>query len=170
MKKTNDIVQTALFATLVFIATSSVRVPVMPGGGLIHTGTAVMFIIAVSFGPFKGALAGAIGMSLFNLTSEWAMWAPYTFVIRIVMGYMIGTIANLKNSRGKSWKLNAAAIVVSAFWFLPTSYVAQILIFGLDWRIPLLAIWGNVAQLILALVIGLPLIPRVNKLRDHILK
>lgn len=167
--KTLDLVQTALFAALVFLATSSIRVPVMPGAGLIHTGTVILFIVAVCFGPVKGALAGSSGMALFNLTTEWAVWAPYTFVIRLVMGYLIGWVAHVRGAQGRSWKLNLTALLVSAVWFLPTTYVAQIVIQGVDWRVPMAAIPGNLAQLGLALAFGLPAIPRIIKVRDKVL-
>lgn len=169
MKRTMDLVQTAFFIALVFLATSSVRVPVMPGGGLIHTGTVILFIVAVCFGPVKGALAGSLGMALFNLTTEWVVWAPYTLVIRFVMGYMIGKIANINGAGGKNWKLNAAALFLSGIWFLPTTYVAQIMNQGVDWRVPMAAIPGNVVQLGLAFVFGMPVIPRIIKIRDNVL-
>lgn len=168
MNKTIDITQTAIFTALVFLATSSFRVPVVPGAGLIHTGTVVLFIVATCFGPIKGALAGSFGMALFNLTTEWAVWAPYTFVIRIVMGYLIGRIANCKGAQGRSWKLNILALLLSGIWFIPATYIAQLMITGADWYIPLAAIPGNLAQLGLALVFGLPVIPKMVKLRDEV--
>jgi len=171
VRKTQDLVQTSLFIALVFLATSSLRIPVMPDGGLIHTGTVILFIVAVCFGPVKGALAGSIGMALFNLSSEWAVWAPYTFVIRIVMGYIIGHIANFRYAEGRSWKLNVLALLISGIWFIPTTYVAQLMILGpgTDWRLPIAAIPGNLVQLGLALIFGLPAIPRIITLRDKIL-
>ncbi|MGO0807035.1 ECF transporter S component, partial [Clostridioides difficile] len=36
-----------------------------------HLGTAMLFISAIVFGGKKGALSGAIGMSLFDLISGW---------------------------------------------------------------------------------------------------
>ena len=170
MKKTVDLVQTAVFASMVFVATSLIRIPVMPGAGLIHTGTVILFVVAVCFGPVKGALAGSIGMALFNLTSEWAVWAPYTFIIRLVMGYIIGSIAHINGYGGRNMKVNVLALLISAIWFIPTTYVAQIMIQGVDWRIPMAAIPGNVAQLVLALVIGLPMIPKINKINRQINK
>jgi len=85
------------------------------------------------------------------------------------MGFLLGWIANLRGAEGRSWKLNVTALLVSAIWFLPTTYVAQIMIQGVDWRVPFAAISGNLAQLGLALVIGLPAIPRIVKLRDEVL-
>ena len=170
MKKTVDLVQTAMFASMIFVATSLIRVPVMPGAGLIHTGTVILFVVAVCFGPVKGALSGSIGMALFNLTTEWAVWAPYTFIIRLVMGYIIGRIAHMNGYSGRNMKVNVIALLVSAIWFIPTTYIAQIMIQGVDWRVPIAAIPGNIAQLVLALVIGLPMIPKVNKVNRHTIK
>ena len=82
---TKDLVQTALLVALVFIATKFINItlPVGASGGLVHLGNTMLFISAIVFGPKKGAAAGAFGMGLFDLLSEWAMWAPFTFVISI---------------------------------------------------------------------------------------
>ena len=101
MNKTRDLVLTAFLIAIVFIATF-IRVPTTPGGGLVHLGSVALFVISAVFGPKKGAIAGALGMALFNLTTEWVMWAPYTFVIRLVMGFIIGSIANIGGRGGKN--------------------------------------------------------------------
>ena len=61
----------------------------------------MLFIVAIVFGKEKGAIAGAVGMAIFDLSSGWALWAPFTFVVRGIMGYMIGSIAWSKN---REWK------------------------------------------------------------------
>lgn len=92
---TKDLVETALLVALVYIATRfiNIRLPIAASGGLVHLGNTMLFISAIVFGPKKGAAAGAFGMGLFDLLSEWAMWAPFTFVVRGIMGYIIGKIA-----------------------------------------------------------------------------
>ena len=92
---TKDLVETALLIALVYIATRfiNIRLPIAASGGLVHLGNTMLFIAAIVFGPKKGAAAGAFGMGLFDLLSEWAMWAPFTFVVRGIMGYIIGKIA-----------------------------------------------------------------------------
>jgi len=161
--KTRDLVQVALFIAVVYVATWIISIPVMPGGGLVHTGTVALFIISVCFGPKKGAIAASVGMTLFNLTSMWVAWAPYTFVIRLVMGLIIGYIANCCGADGKKPIQNVIALLVGGLWFLPMAYVSQIIIMGVQWQVPLAAIPGNLMQLALALVIGMPLITAINQ-------
>jgi len=165
MSKTKDLVLTAFLIAIVFIATF-IRVPTTPTGGLVHLGSVALFDISVVFGPKKGAIAGALGMSLFNLTTEWAMWAPYTFVIRLAMGFIIGSVAKLALSGEKpTWlktTLYVAALLAGAAWFIPASYVAQIMIFQVPWEVPVASIPGNLMQIVIALVAGLPLITLIN--------
>ena len=80
-KDTIKIVVSGMFIALVIVATF-INVP-FPGavGGLVHLGTLMMLIIALRFGRYYGALAGGIGMALFDVLSGWALWAPGTFVV-----------------------------------------------------------------------------------------
>ena len=77
---TKDLVETALLIALVYIATRfiNIRLPIAASGGLVHLGNTMLFIAAIVFGPKKGAAAGAFGMGLFDLLSEWAMSVSYT--------------------------------------------------------------------------------------------
>ena len=161
--KTRDLVLVALFVAIVYIATWIISLPVMPGGGLVHTGTAALFVISVCFGPKKGAIAGSVGMALFNLTSIWVAWAPYTFVIRLVMGLIIGYVAHWRGAQGKKPVQNVIALAAGGLWFLPTSYVAQIMIMRVPWEVPMAAIPGNVMQLVIALALGMPMIGVINR-------
>ena len=38
----------------------------------------MLSVVSILFGPKKGAVAGAIGMGLFDLISGWTLWAPFT--------------------------------------------------------------------------------------------
>ncbi|WP_413927483.1 ECF transporter S component [Clostridioides sp. ES-S-0108-01] len=69
---TKDMLETSLLIALVFIATKfiNIRLPISINGGLVHLGTAMLFISAIVFGSKKGALSGAIGMSLFDFIYE----------------------------------------------------------------------------------------------------
>ena len=83
---------TALFIALTYVFTAfvNVRLPITANGGLIHLGNVPLFICAILFGKKSGALAGGIGMGLFDLLSGWTAWAPFTFVIVAIMGYVVG--------------------------------------------------------------------------------
>ena len=53
--KTKDMVQTALLTALVFVATYfiNIRLPIAASGGLVHLGTAMLFISSIVFGKEK---------------------------------------------------------------------------------------------------------------------
>lgn len=78
---TFDLILTAMLTALVFVATLllNIKLPISANGGLVHLGTAMLFIASILFGPKKGAIAGAAGMGLFDLVSGWTLWAPITF-------------------------------------------------------------------------------------------
>lgn len=68
--------------------------------GLVHLGSAMLFIISILFGPKKGAMAGAFGMALFDILSGWTLWAPFTFITRGLQGYIVGKIATMNGKNG----------------------------------------------------------------------
>lgn len=154
---TRDLVESVLLVSLVYIATRfiNIRIPMTASGGLVHLGNVMLFISAIVFGPKKGAIAGAFGMGLFDLLSEWAMWAPFTFVIRGIMGYIIGKIAWSNNKKGNSMILNIGAIVVSAIWMIFGYYIAEGILYG-NWISPVASIPGNIIQIVVGLIIGIP--------------
>ncbi len=70
--KTKDMVETALLTALVFVATAfiNIRLPILATGGLVHLGTVMLFVTAIVFGKEKGAIAAAVGMAIFDLSSD----------------------------------------------------------------------------------------------------
>ena len=91
---------TALFIALTYVFTAfvNVRLPITANGGLIHLGNVPLFICAILFGKKSGALAGGIGMGLFDLLSGWTLWAPFTLVIVGCMGFVVGAVTEKKKS------------------------------------------------------------------------
>ena len=79
---------TALFIALTYVFTAfiNIRLPITANGGLIHLGNVPLFICAIIFGKKSGAIAGGVGMGLFDLLSGWTEWAPFTMIIFGLMG------------------------------------------------------------------------------------
>ena len=102
----------AVALTYVFTAFVNVRLPIAANGGLIHLGNVPLFIMAILFGKKTGAIAGGVGMGLFDLLSGWTAWAPFTFIIVGIMGYVVGAITEKHDQYG--WKVAAifAAFVI----------------------------------------------------------
>jgi len=153
-----DMVITSLLIALVFIATSfiKIRLPISLNGGLIHMGNTMLFTASIVFGPRKGAAAGAFGMGLFDFLSEWAAWTPFTFVVRGIMGYIIGKAAYLNNKSGQSWAYNLLGILIGALWMLVGYYITEVILYG-NWIQPMTSIPGNITQIAIGAVVALPL-------------
>ncbi|AIO19601.1 hypothetical protein KQ51_01727 [Candidatus Izimaplasma bacterium HR1] len=156
-RKTIQIVASAMFIALVVVATF-INVP-FPGaaGGLVHLGTLMMLIIAMRFGKHYGALAGGIGMTIFDVLGGWLAWAPGTFVVRLLIGFVVGLIAHdSKLGQGKNILKNIVAWTIGLVIMVVGYYLYEA-IFITTFEAALLSIWGNILQFI----IGLLAIPAV---------
>ena len=96
---------TAIFVALTYIFTAfiNVRLPIAANGGLIHLGNVPLFIGAIIFGKKTGAIAGGVGMGLFDLLSGWTLWAPFTFVIVGLMGFTVGKLTEDEKHQNFKW-------------------------------------------------------------------
>jgi uncharacterized membrane protein len=162
--KTKDMVLSALLITLVFVATKfiNIRLPISINGGLIHAGNTMLFLAAIVFGKRKGAIAGAFGMGLFDVLSGWIAWAPFTFIVRGIMGYIIGQIAWSNGKNGNSIVLNIIAIVVGGIWMMTGYYFTEVILYG-NWIAPFTSVPGNITQVVIGALIGLPLVIALKK-------
>ena len=163
--KTIDIVQISIMAAITFIATSVIHIPTFMG--VLHLGDSMIFLSAILFGRKKSAIASAVGMCLFDLMTGYTMWAPFTFVIKGVMGYIAGTIAYRKDYNGNNFSNNLFAFIVAGIWMIVAYYLGGAIIltfiskeFALNQAllISLKDIPTNILQVIGGIVLALPLI------------
>lgn len=161
LNKTKQLVYAALGIALVFICTVFVnlRLPVAANGGLIHLGNVPLFVIAILYGRWLGALAGGIGMALFDVMGGWLLWAPFTLIIVGLMGYTVGAIGE----KTQSFQGYVFAMVVACIIKIVGYYGAEGIIYG-NWLTPMASIPGNLVQIGVASAIVLPI---VLKLRKH---
>lgn len=156
---------TAFGIALVYVFTwlINIRLPFAPNGGLIHLGNVPLFIFAIIFGKKTGAIAGGVGMGLFDLVSGWTLWAPFTFVIVGCMGFVMGLITEKKKGYGWYVVAMAAACVIKIAGY----YVAEGIIYG-NWITPVTSIPGNLLQIgvaaVIVLIVIVPLKKAANKL------
>mgnify|MGYP002571113362 FL=1 len=147
---------------LVCIATRfiNLRLPIVANGGLIHLGNVPLFLAAIIFGKKTGAISGAVGMALFDLFSGWTLWAPFTFVIVGIMGWVVGKITEDKSHNTILWYVIAilAALAIKIVGY----YIAEGIIYG-NWVAPAASIPGNIVQILTAAVIVLPLAKPLKK-------
>ena len=146
------LVYTALSIAIVTLLTLVIRIPSVKGG-YINFGDIAIFIVSVLIGKESGALAGGIGSCLADIISGYAVYAPATFGIKGVEGFICGLISGRRRCGEKGiWRL-VAAVTVSAVWMAAGYFLFEYKIgdlmfgnsdFGLTTAI--LNLPGNIAQ------------------------
>ena len=159
-----NITSVAVAGTYVFTAFVNLRLPIAANGGLIHLGNVPLFIFAILFGKKTGAIAGGIGMALFDLLSGWTAWAPFTLVIVGLMGYCTGAVTEKK----KNFVSYSCAMLLALLIKIAGYYIAEGLIYG-NWAAPAASIPGNVVQVAAAMVIVMIVIVPLQKAASQIL-
>ena len=156
-QKTLSIAITAMLISLVFIVTLfvNIKLPIKANGGLVHLGTAMLFIASILFGPKKGAVAGAAGMGLFDVVGGWLIWAPITIVARGVQGFIVGKIAWANGRKGDNLALNIVAMIISMPVMLAVYYIGEVILYN-NWIAPLASIPGDIIQNMLGLIVAIP--------------
>lgn len=153
LSHTQSIVLCAMFTVLTYIFTMINVNPLGLPGGLVHLGNIPFFIAAILFGKKIGMISGGIGMALFDLLSPYALWAPFTLVIGLATGFIIGLITE----RRKSFPLYLLAMLAAAGVKVSGYYLAEVIIYG-NWIAPAFAIPANITQVVVAAVIVLLII------------
>lgn len=158
---------TAIFIALTYVFTSiNIKLPfIAENGGLVHLGNVPLFLGAIIFGKKVGAIAGGVGMGLFDLLSGWTAWAPFTLIIVALMGYAVGAIT--EKHKGFVW--DALAIFVACVIKIVGYYIAEGIIYG-NWIAPVSSIPGNLVQIGVAAIIVLAVVEQLRKVAMKIVR
>ncbi len=157
---------TATFAALVFVITSQVPpIPIPATGGYFNVGETTIYVAALLFGPFVGALAGGIGASLSDVYLGFAHFAPGTLIIKGAEGAIVGLLNIKLRGRIQNITIRATTSVVIGGLVMVLGYflyenLLAILIPGLEIyalaEVPL-----NIGQMLVGLIIAVPIMHAV---------
>lgn len=108
-----------LLAALCYIgfAFFKIDIPVGTEKTAFHFGNVFCVLAALLLGGYWGGLAGAVGMTIGDLTTSYVTSAPKTFLLKLLIGLIVGLVAHrlLKLSRSHSAKyVTGATIAASA--------------------------------------------------------
>ena len=120
----------ALFAALCYIGFTycKIDIPVGAEKTAFHLGNVFCVMAALLLGGFWGGMAGAIGMTLADLTTAYVTSAPKTFVLKLCIGLIVGFLAHkvFKLSQEKERKIPiAVATVISCAGGMAFNIVAD---------------------------------------------
>lgn len=116
---TKDLCIQALLIALVTVCTMVFQIPVSATHGYIHLGDSMILLVGVFFGARYGMVAGGLGSALADVLSGYAHWAPFTLIIKGLMGWLIGKIAGGAHNREKFFTVrNFTASAVGIIWMV----------------------------------------------------
>ena len=86
----------ALFAALCYIGFTycKIDIPVGTQKTAFHLGNVFCVLAALFLGGFWGGMAGAVGMTVADLTTAYVTSAPKTFVLKLGIGLIVGLVAH----------------------------------------------------------------------------
>lgn len=126
MKKsdTYHIVLFAMFASLTTVMTLLFRIPIPNAQGYVNIGDAVLLTAALIMGPSAGFWVGAIGSALADMIAGYAMYMPFTFVVKGLEGFFAGIIYKKSNNV-------FIAVSISALWMTAGYFLTDWFLYGI---------------------------------------
>ncbi len=98
------IAATAVFPALVCVVTLVFVVGIPATNGYFNVGETVIYIAALSFGPYVGAFAGGIGAAIADLIAA-PIFAPGTLVIKGCEGAIVGFLNKKMFKKTSGWRI-----------------------------------------------------------------
>ena len=146
-------VTTAMMTAMVMIATTFFKIP--NAMGYIHLGDGFVLLAAIILPKKYACFAGGVGAGLADIYGGYAVWAPWTLVIKIVMVLIVQLFFDFLMKRASNGRHIAKiagipfaellAYVLAVLWTVSGYYVAQGFISG-NWAAPIADVPGNVLQ------------------------
>jgi len=152
-----QLVLAGIMAALVTVATFFVQIPNPATRGYINFGDIMIFVSALTFGPIVGGLAGSIGSSIADIAAGYGYFAPFTFVIKGIEGAIAGLISDRVNIRR-----DVLAVVLAGAEMIAGYFLAEFFPLQLGWA-ALTEVPGNVSQIIVSAIIGIPIVLLIRK-------
>lgn len=158
---------------LVTVATLYLKIP--GPTGFYHMGDGLIYSAALAFGPLVAIPAAAVGSALADVLGGYAVWAPWSLVIKGVTAWLVaflgasrGRIPGYETGRastsiltnGHRTKMILAMLAGAAVTVIGYSIATFVM---WDARAALVELLGNVLQTITGVIIGVFLTPILKR-------
>lgn len=135
----------AAFATLAFVGTTVIRVPIPATGGYFNLGDTFVMVAALLYGPVVGAAVGAIGPAVADAIG-FPQFILATAMVKGVEGFLIGWIGGRRD--GGSAKAMVLALIVGIAVLVGGYFVFEAVIYpAMGAAIPFFAVTDAKAAL-----------------------
>lgn len=119
-KKLRSLVLIAIFAAVTTVVTLLIRIPIPNSQGYLNIGDGILMAVGLLFGPTVGFGVGAIGSALADLLAGYAIYAPFTFIVKGIEGFVA---AYLYKRFRKYWPGLFIAGLVMALGYFFTDWI-----------------------------------------------
>jgi len=157
------VVLSAVMASLVAVGTLIIRIP-NPMGGYFNVGDVMIFACALTFNPFISGFAGGVGSAVADIIG-FPVFAIPTLIIKGLEGYLASLIANKKNAFRDVFAVTAAGSEMVIGYFLAEAYLFQ-----WGFGAALAEVSGNITQIIIGGLVGIPIAYVLRRRLPEILK
>ena len=117
-RKLRKLVYAAMFAVVNYVAFAygKINIPTSAGTSTaIHIANAVVVVSSFFLGPYYGGLAGAVGLSIADVFDpRYVASAPKTFLMKFMIGFIAGTVAEKMHLREKTERAEIVRTVAAA--------------------------------------------------------
>ncbi|MCX8130527.1 MAG: ECF transporter S component [Clostridia bacterium] len=158
---TKKIVVSGLMIALVFIVTylPFLHIPSPVNQGYFNIGDSVIMIAAILLGRKSGLVVGALGSALADVALGSFIFAPVTFVVKGIEGYLVGLIAadTDGNSKGNIYRIVAVvmgALTMAAGYFVSEATILRLFDVNLGYAAAVAELPGNLVQGAASAVVG----------------
>lgn len=136
----------ALLIALVAVCTMIIQIPVSATQGYIHLGDSIILLTSVFFGWKYGMIAGGVGSAMADVLSGYAHWAPFTLIIKGIMGLIIGKIAHFDGDNTPFFTVrNIIASIAGVIWMIFGYFIGGAILKS-SFAISLLSVPENIVQ------------------------
>ncbi|SEF74841.1 Uncharacterized membrane protein [Caloramator fervidus] len=161
-EKLKNIIYSGLGIALVFVATIAIKIPYVKG--YINFGDIFIFIISSIFGDKIGFISGGLGSALADISLGYNIYAPATFVIKGLEGFISGVLYN-KSRESSNTFLYYFSYIIAGLWMVLGYFIYETLIYG--YLTATAAIFGNLVQGLASALVAIILIRPIKMLLNR---
>lgn len=153
---TKETVTFAVLTALTVIMTMVIRIPAVVTNGYVNLGDMVVLFSAMLLGKKAGFFVGGFGSALADLLLGYAYYAPITFVVKGLEGFLCGWLYHRTTKKRPLF-----ATILAGLWMACGYFIAETFMY--TFGAALASIPGNVAQGAIGAVAALLLEKSIGK-------
>lgn len=154
---TKTITRMAILMALTTVMTMVVHIPTFGTNGYLNLGDMVVFLSAMMLGRKGGFIVGGLGSGLADMLLGYTHYAPITFIVKGLEGYIAGRLLETKLGQ----KTPIIATTIGGIWMAFGYYFAETFMYGA--KAAIASIPGNLLQGIIGAITAVLLFAAIKK-------